>query len=168
MRLERDKSTLPEIRELHRVTSDGQEQIAWSGRPDPRRQVVHALSLNGRPWMAGLTYALVIPFSVMELIFVGRELPRLLAASDELWVGVLFAFVLLSGLLSWFLVVSPRLAARAARRTVYAVTDRRVVIVREGLRRRARGTFLHTFLVGVADVERVAMLARRLQPASTR
>lgn len=94
------------------------EQLFWRSQPDPRR----AAALASKVRLAGLL-VLVAGLAWVALIGGGfvKSLPRLM--------GPLAVPGLAMGL---FLVVLPRLSAAKSRQMVYAVTDRRAIVMEVG------------------------------------
>ena len=93
------------------------EQLLWLGGPNPMRMALSSAgaALFGVPWTAFWLWALLGHFTSVSWAW----WPAALFYGIPLWIGYLSA-------------PAPYWSWRAARRTAYAVTDRRVLIVRRG------------------------------------
>ena len=114
-----------EARRIAQSVLRTEERLLWSGRPDPRR--VAALTLPvfilGVPWIVLVLYWTAAAF--------GFRLPEF--TGDSL-LGFWPLFGLLFVLIGLSLLALPVLAYRRANRTVYAITDRRCLIITAGNR----------------------------------
>lgn len=111
---------------IARAALEPGEQLVWADRPDPR---VLARARLPQVIRGGLGLAVIAAFLWLSFI---PNWPGGLR-------GVLFALFLLAvTLYSLWLVVQPRVARRAAGHTVYAITDRRLLILEQWPRPRLR------------------------------
>lgn len=123
------------------------EQLLWSCQPDPRRvfRENSAILFIAIPWLFFVLLWLV--FIVWLLVTshqFGQPYGTLIALID-------FGFPFLLLLLGLFLFDIPFRAARRARRTIYAITSKRVLIITAA---RKRSIQSHTFIGHVERIER--------------
>lgn len=119
------------------------ERVVWAGRPD----VVRATQLAKRPTAIG-AFLLVFIFLTIRLGIkeAGAEGP-----SIEGWGYVFMLVPVIFVALGVFLMMTPFQMRRAAKRTLYAVTERRVIILHGG-----RNIQVHAYLpASLTDVRKV-------------
>ena len=122
-----------------------EERLLWSGRPDPRRVALQTLPvfILGLPWIAIALYWTAAALGFRMPDFAGENLLGF-------WPVFGFLFILMGLVLA----ALPFLAYRRANRTVYAITDRRCLIITAGDR-----TYIEAF--GEEDIGSVKRIERR-------
>ena len=122
-----------------------EEHLLWSGRPDPRRVALQTLPvfILGLPWIAIALYWTAASF--------GFRMPDF-SAQNLIGFWPVFGFLFI--LMGLVLTALPFLAYRRANRTVYAITDRRCLIITAGDR-----TYVDAY--GEEDIGSVKRIERR-------
>ncbi len=122
-----------------------EERLLWSGRPDPRRFALQTLPIFilGVPWIAFAIYWIASALGFRMPDFSGE---------NPLGFWPLFGLVFI--LMGLVLMALPGLAYRRANRTVYAITDRRCLIITAGDR-----TYVDAY--GEEDIGSIRRIERR-------
>ncbi len=108
-----------EAQQVAQAQLDAGERLLWYGRPDPKRQMLGGLVLTlfGIPWTA---FALFWTGAASGLIWGEREIG---------WQSLFGLFGVPFVLVGFGMLLSPYWVYRRAQRTVYAITNRRALII---------------------------------------
>lgn len=108
-----------EAQQVAQAQLDAGERLLWYGRPDPKRQMMGGLVLMlfGIPWTA---FALFWTGAASGLIWGERPIG---------WHSLFGLFGVPFVLVGFGMLLSPYWAYRRAQRTVYAITNRRALII---------------------------------------
>ena len=122
---------------------DRGEQLLWFGTPSPQRLAQQAKGTR----IGGLFGAMFLVFWLCGVAFIGFASGEAGApAFFKVFAGVMFLFGLIALIFVLRLIGAPAQAAAQARNTVYAVTDKRLIVLISGQSARSYGP---------RDIERV-------------
>jgi hypothetical protein len=125
----------PEVRSRIQSELDAGERLLWAAQPDPRRlaRASLAIVLFGIPWTAfACFWVFMASGGLWGLFDGGMDFPRDEGAFQV--ISICFPlFGLPFVLIGLGMLTAPHWVKRKARRTAYAVTDRRVILLEGGL-----------------------------------
>lgn len=106
---------------------EADEQVVWAGRPDPKVMGCRSVPLMifGIPWTA---------FSVFWMLAASGVLFGRIGGAGWIIQAIFTLFGVPFVLIGFFMLTSPYWARRTARKTLYALTDRRCIIWQPSLR----------------------------------
>ncbi len=120
-----DFSSMPfGIRQLIENELDAGESVQWCAQPKPLRLAICSLPLT----LFSLPF-LAVPIVILVSVFKGGGMPLFMKLIACAFLSV---FLLVGGCMMF----SPLWVLRMARRTVYAVTDKRAIVFQGGMRMR--------------------------------
>jgi hypothetical protein len=119
------------------------EKLLWAGQPDPKRLALQSLPVV----LFGIPFTAFAVFWIVNALNIGSNMPRTGAFSFFPLFGIPFLLVGLG------MLTSPWWAHRKGSQTVYAVTDRRLLIIKGGAARSVQ-SFDENSIGNIERVER--------------